>query len=118
MADSTLKLETEERNGVRIIHVSGPLDSMNYDQFKAEMDPLIGKARVRVVLDCQNLTYVNSRGLALLMHYQRVSKLDFSFLGIAALRPRILKGMEMLGLGKFVTSYPTLEEALEMATAS
>ena len=118
MAEANLKLETEERNGVRIIHVSGPLDSANYDQFKAQMDPLIGKMRVRVILDCQNLTYVNSRGLALLMHYQRVSKLDFSFLGIAALRPRILKGMEMLGLGKFVTSYSTLEEALDMATAS
>lgn len=118
MAESILKLEAEERNGVRIIHVSGPLDSMNYDQFKAEMDPLIGKSRIRVVLDCQNLTYVNSRGLALLMHYQRALKLDFSFLGIAALRPRILKGMEMLGLGKFVTSYSTVEEALEMATAS
>ena len=118
MAESILKLDTEERNGVLVIHITGPLDSMNYDQFKAEMDPLIGKSRIRVVLDCQNLTYVNSRGLALLMHYQRVSKLDFSFMGIAALRPRILKGMEMLGLGKFVTSYSTLEEALEMATAS
>ena len=118
MAESILKLDTEERNGVLVIHITGPLDSMNYDQFKAEMDPLIGKSRIRVVLDCQNLTYVNSRGLALLMHYQRVSKLDFSFLGIAALRPRILKGMEMLGLGKFVTSFSTLEEALQMATAS
>ena len=118
MAESILKLDTEERNGVLVIHITGPLDSMNYDQFKAEMDPLIGKSRIRVVLDYQNLTYVNSRGLALLMHYQRVSKLDFSFMGIAALRPRILKGMEMLGLGKFVTSYSTLEEALEMATAS
>jgi anti-anti-sigma factor len=119
MAEATLKLDTEERSGVRIIHVAGPLDSMNYDTFKAQMDALIGKqARARIVLDCQNLTYVNSRGLALLMHYQRVSKLDFSFLGIAALRPRILKGMEMLGLGKFVTSFTTVEEALEMATAS
>ncbi len=118
MAEAILKIDQEERNGVRILHVSGPLDSANYDQFKAQMDPLIGKSRARVVLDCANLTYVNSRGLALLMHYQRVSKLDFSFLGIAALRPRILKGMEMLGLGKFVTSYPTLEEALDMAAAS
>ena len=118
MADSTLKLEKEERNGVRIIHVSGPLDSMNYDQFKAEMDPLIGKARVRVVLDCQNLTYVNSRGVTLLMHYQRTSKLDFSFLGIAALRPRILRNIELLGLDKAMRWYPTLEQALETAAAS
>ena len=118
MSQANLDFEIEDRDGVRLIHVSGPLDSMTYDQFKRFMDPLVVQSRVRIVLDCQNLTYVNSRGLALLMHYQRVSKLDFSFLGIAALRPRILKGMEMLGLGKFVTSFTTVEEALEMATAS
>ena len=68
MAEAILKLEQEDRNGVRILHVSGPLDSANYDRFKAQMDPLVGKqARARIVLDCQNLTYVNSRGLALLM---------------------------------------------------
>ena len=118
MAEANLKLETEERNGVRIIHVSGPLDSANYDQFKAQMDPLIGKMRVRVILDCQNLTYVNSRGVTLLMHYQRTSKLDLSFLGIAALRPRILRNIELLGLDKLMTWYPTIEQALQMAAAS
>jgi len=70
------------------------------------------------VLDCQNLTYVNSRGVTLLMHYQRTSKLDFSFLGIAALRPRILRNIELLGLDKLMTWYPTIEQALQTASAS
>lgn len=118
MSDATLKFDIEECNGVRLIHVSGPLDSVTHDQFKRFMDPLVGKSHVRIVLDCQNLTYVNSRGLTLLMHYQRTAKLGLSFLGIAALRPRILKGIELLGLDKLVTWYPTLEQALEMAAAS
>lgn len=118
MSEAALKIDIEDREGVRLVHVSGPLDSMTHDQFKNFMDPIINKSRARVVLDCQNLTYVNSRGLTLLMHYQRVCKLGFSFLGVAALRPGIVKNIELLGLDKAMRWYPTLEQALETAAAS
>ncbi len=117
MSQANLDFEIEDRDGIRLIHVSGPLDSMTYDQFKRFMDPLVVQSRVRIVLDCQNLTYVNSRGLTLLVHYERTTKLGFSFFGVAALRPRILKGIELLGLDKVVKWYPTLEEALQVAAA-
>ena len=118
MAEATLNFDVEDRNGIRLIHVSGPLDSVTHDQFKQFMDSELRHARIRVVLDCQNLTYVNSRGVTLLMHYQRTTKLDLSFLGIAALRPRILRNIELLGLDKLVTWYPTIEQALQTAAAS
>ena len=118
MSDATLHFNIEDCDGIRLIHVSGPLDSMTHDQFKNYLDPMVSQSRVRIVLDCQNLTYVNSRGLTLLMHYQRVSKVGFSFFGVAALRPRILKSIELLGLDKLVTWYPTIEQALQTAAAS
>ena len=118
MSDATLNFDVEDLNGIRLIHVSGPLDSVTHDQFKQFMDAQLRQARIRIVLDCQNLTYVNSRGVMLLMHYQRTSKLDLSFLGIAALRPRILRNIELLGLDKLVTWYPTIEQALQTAAAS
>lgn len=118
MSDATLNFDVEDLNGIRLIHVSGPLDSVTHDQFKQFMDAQLRQARIRIVLDCQNLTYVNSRGVTLLMHYQRTSKLDLSFLGIAALRPRILRNIELLGLDKLVTWYPTIEQALQTAAAS
>ena len=118
MSDATLHFNIEDCDGIRLIHVSGPLDSMTHDQFKNYLDPMVSQSRVRIVLDCQNLTYVNSRGVTLLMHYQRTSKLDFSFLGIAALRPRILRNIELLGLDKLMTWYPTIEQALQTAAAS
>ena len=117
MAEATLNFEVEDRDGIRLIHVSGPLDSMTYDQFKRFLEPMLSRSHLRIVLDCQNLTYVNSRGLTLLMHYQKNAKVAFSFFGVAALRPRIVKGIELLGLGKLMTFYPTLEEALQTAAA-
>ena len=117
MAKGTLDFEIEDRDGIRLIHVSGPLDSATYDQCKAYLDPIISESHVRIVLDCQNLTYVNSRGVTLLMHYQRTAQQGFSFFGIAALRPHTLKSIELLGLGKLLRWYPTLENALETAAS-
>ena len=117
MAKAELHFEAEDRNGIRLIRVSGPLDSMTYSQFRAYMDPVLNQYRVRIVLDCQNLTYVNSRGVALLLHYQRTCNLGLSFFALTAVPPRIVKEVEMLGLSKLLSWYPTLENAMEVAAA-
>ena len=109
--------QIENRDGIQLVHVSGPLDSMTHDQFRDLLDPMINQPRVRIVLDCENLTYVNSKGLALLGRYQRVTIQNLSFLGIAALNRRIVKTIELLGMGKLVKLYPTVEEAMQAAVA-
>ena len=115
MAEAVLTTQIENRNGVQLIHVSGPLDSMTHDQFKDLLDPLVNQSRVRIVLDCEHLSYVNSKGLALLGRYQRITIQNISFLGIAALNRRITKTIELLGMSKLVKLYPTVEEAMKAA---
>ena len=115
MAEAVLTTQIENRSGIQLIHVSGPLDSMTHDQFKDLLDPLINQARVRIVLDCEHLSYVNSKGLALLGRYQRITIQNISFLGIAALNRRITKTIELLGMSKLVKLYPTVEEAMKAA---
>ena len=110
-----LTTQIENCNGIHLVHVSGALDSMVFEQFKEMMDPMVNHAHVRIVLDCEKLTYVNSTGLALLGRYQRISSQNLSFLGIAGLNKRLVKTIEMLGMGKVVTLYPTVEEALKAA---
>ena len=115
MAEAVLTTHIENRDGVQLVHVSGPLDSMTHDQFKNLLDPMISQPNVHIVLDCENLTYVNSKGLALLGRYQRVTIQNLSFLGIAALNRRITKTIELLGMSKLVKLYPTVEEAMQAA---
>lgn len=115
MSNAVLTTQIESRDGVQLVHVSGPLDSMTHDQFRDLLDPMINQPRVRIVLDCENLTYVNSKGLALLGRYQRVTIQNLSFLGIAALNRRIVKTIELLGMSKLVKLYPTVEEAMQAA---
>jgi len=59
MAISELSLEREDRDGVQIVHVRGPLDSLSHDQFKEYMDELAGQPHPNIVLDCEHLSYIN-----------------------------------------------------------
>ena len=118
MAKATLEFKAEEKDGIHLIHVSGPLDSATFDEFKAYLDPIVYESRTKVVLNCQKLTYVNSHGVTLMMQYQKAAKVVFSFFGVAAFRPYILKGVERLGLSESLKWYPTLENAMETAAAS
>lgn len=115
MAEAVLTIQMENLNGTQIVRVSGPLDSVTYDQFKHTLDPLVVQPKVRIVLDCAGLTYVNSKGLALFGRYQRICAQGLAFFGIAALGKRIVKTMELLGLSRIVKLYPTVEEAVSMA---
>ena len=115
MTAAALKFESEDRQGVRVIHVSGPLDSANYEQFRQYMDPVVDQPNARTVLACRNLSDVNSRGVALLVHYHRSATVVLSYFAIAELSPHIRKNIEMLGLGHLLTWHATLEDALAEA---
>ncbi len=116
MAEAILTTQIENRDGIQLVHVSGPLDSMTHDQFKDLLDPMVNQPNVRIVLDCEKLSYVNSKGLALLGRYQRISIQNLSFMGIASLNRRITKTIELLGMSKLVKLYPTVEEAVQAAS--
>lgn len=115
MADERLSLNVEERGGIWLIHVSGSWDSLTHAQFREMLEPLVAQPRIRIVLDCAGLIYVNSTGLLLLAHGQRATSQSGSFLGIAALNRRITRAIEMLGMDKKMRLYPTVEEALQAA---
>ncbi len=117
LQSGALKLASEVVDGVLLIHISGPLDSATYDQFKAFMDPVVAQPKLVIVLDCRNLTYVNSHAWTLLMHYHRWAMQGLSNFKIAAFNSRLMKGIQRLGLGKYLELAPTVEEALHPALA-
>ena len=115
MAEAVLTTQIENRDGVQLVHLSGPLDSVTHDQFKDLLDPIVNQSNVRLVLDCEQLSYINSKGLALLGRYQRISMQNLSFMGIAALNRRLPPPIALLGMSRLVKLYATVEEAIQGA---
>lgn len=110
-----LTTQIENRDGIQLIHLSGALDSETHEQFEALLAPMVSQSNVHIVLDCADLSYVNSTCLALLGHCQRISFRNRSFMGIAGLNQRITKTIELLGMGKLVKLYPSVAEATAAA---
>lgn len=118
MNQTVLTVDMEDRDDVRIIHLGGMLGYDAYFQLKEILDPLVVAGGPRIVLDCDNLDYINSKGLMLLARCQRLAESNNSFFGIAGLNSRIIRAVEILGMGKLVKLYATTEDALAAATAS
>ena len=117
MAEAILTTRLETIDGIQVIHVSGPLDSATHDSFRDFMEPIVNQKRARIVLDCTDLSYVNSKGLALIGRYQRLVMQNLSFMAVAGLNKRITKTIELLGLSRVVKLYPSVDDAMAAAAA-
>ncbi len=112
MATPVLDIYTENKEGVTIITLDGPVDSATFDQYKQTLDPLCKAPRIKVVLDCTKLTYINSKGIGLLASYHRNSLINFGSIHLCGLNKKIVKTMDLLGLGKRLKIFDSSDEAL------
>lgn len=100
---------------MKIIHLTGMLGYDAYFQLKELLDSLVTADGPRLILNCTRLDYVNSKGLMLLARCQRMAEANNSFFGIASLNSRIIRAVEILGMGKLVKLFPTMDDALAAA---
>ncbi|MBR6021003.1 MAG: STAS domain-containing protein [Kiritimatiellae bacterium] len=117
MAEATLTTLLETVDGIQVVRIAGPIDSVTHDEFKTFLEPLVNQKRARIVLDCTGVTYINSKGLALIGRCQRLILQNLSFMAVAGLNKRITKTIELLGLSRVVKLYPSVPDAMAAAAA-
>ncbi|HRV30923.1 MAG TPA: STAS domain-containing protein [Kiritimatiellia bacterium] len=115
MSPTVFTTQVEEHGDVQIIHLKGMLGYDAYPQLKELLDSLVIADGPRLILNCTRLDYVNSKGLMLLARCQRMAEANNSFFGIASLNSRIIRAVEILGMGKLVKLFPTMDDALAAA---
>ena len=65
-----LVLRAEERpDGVVLIHRAGVIDAHTLDKFEGALDQALEDGAKSLVLDCEELRYVNSSGFGELIRY-------------------------------------------------
>ena len=112
MLRAMLTIQIEHREGLRLIRLSGPLDSSTRNSFKEMMESIVNQPEFRIILDCENVIMINSQVLGLLGYYNRLAIEKRSFLGVAALDKQLARIIERLGMGKLVPLYASVEAAL------
>lgn len=97
---------------ITLVVAIGPVDSATLDQFREKMDPVCNRPGAKVLLDCRQLTYLNSRSIGLLMKYHRTLMVGRGRLALCSLNSKLVRTLELLQLGKALAIHPTREEAL------
>lgn len=113
-----LVLRAEERpDGVVLIHLAGVIDAHTLDKFEAALDEALEGEAKSLVLDCEELRYVNSSGFGELIRYFDRLREREGTLVLARVAPKVGIILEMLGLKSLIPITTGLDDALQVAAA-
>lgn len=113
MARAELEISSEKVRDITVVKLAGPVDSATFDTYKEALDPLCrAEPSPQLVIDCRELSYINSKGIGLLASLHRMVMIQMGSIALFGLSSRILKTLELLGLGKRLRIYKTQEEAM------
>ena len=114
MPSPNLEISEEQEGEITIVSISGPIDSVTFDEFKEAIHRYCNSPGARVLLDCEHLSYMNSKSLGVLAQYHRKTMSTMGFLGLCNLSNKITKTMDLLGLGRALKIFETRDEALSV----
>ncbi len=66
-----MQINLEQQGTVQVLHCSGSLDADTVSAFKKLAYDLVGKGTKRFVIDCADLTFIDSMGLGVLISLLR-----------------------------------------------
>ncbi|MCS6771637.1 MAG: STAS domain-containing protein [Kiritimatiellae bacterium] len=112
MANPVLEIETSLEGNAVVAKIRGPVDSATIDFFKEKLDPVCMVPGARVLLDCSELTYLNSRAIGLLMKYHRNLMITRGRFVLCSLNEKLVRTFDLLQIGKALATYKSREEAL------
>lgn len=115
MSRRQILMKVQESNGISIVAAAGAVDSATVHEFEDVLGKVCAAAGAKVVLDCAQLTHINSTTFALLNQFHRACESSGGFLAISGLNENILDIIELLGLDETLNLYETRRQAIAAA---
>jgi anti-anti-sigma factor len=106
---------TEHPDGILTLHLGGVIDAHTLDKFERRLAEAMKQGIRSLVLDCEELRYVNSSGFGELIRYFDRLREGGGTLVLARVAPKVGIILEMLGLKSLIPMASSLDSALEMA---
>jgi anti-sigma B factor antagonist len=106
---------TARPDGIFTIHVAGVVDAHTLDKFESGLRTAIAKGAKSLLLDCEELRYVNSAGFGELIRFFDRLREGGGTLVLARVPPKVGVILEMLGLKSLIPITGTLKEGLAVA---
>jgi anti-anti-sigma factor len=109
MAERTLEVEVTQNDNFVVVRIAGPLDGSALGEFRTQFNRVCRRTSKPVLVDCTRLTYLNSKVILFLQSCHRVRRLQNQATLFCGLNRKVVRTMDLLGLGKDLVQCPTLE---------
>ena len=108
-----LDIKVEEVPGTSVVVLDGSVDQATVDHFRRVLDGVCGQDGIKVLLDCQGLSYASSNCFGLLAKYTEACRKRGGRFVVCSCQKKLRMIIETLGLDNVLALYDTREEALK-----
>jgi anti-sigma B factor antagonist len=102
-----------KHDGICILALSGRLDASSSSEFREKILHIIGDGTRKVILDCENLDYISSAGLRVVLEATKEIKRNEGKIMLCALQDYIKEVFEVAKFDAFLPIGATVEAALK-----
>jgi anti-sigma B factor antagonist len=96
---------------VLVIKADGGLNGDTADRFVSDIEKLVDAGLTKIIVDCDRLEFISSRGLGVLIRLHKRMKEHAGDVKIASVRSTILDILRMTRLDKRLEIYPDVSRA-------
>jgi anti-anti-sigma factor len=114
----TNEINFETHGGVTIMSIRGDITAFSEAKLNEAYCSATERGAVCLLLKVAADAYINSGGIAVLIQILAQTKRNRQAIGITGLSEHFKKIFAMVGITKFATIYPSLEDALEKMAAA
>ena len=108
-----MEVVEKKQNGVCILALSGRLDASSSPEFREKILQLIEDGTKKVILDCENLDYISSAGLRVVLEATKEIKRNEGKIMLCALQDYIKEVFEVAKFDAFLAIGASVEEAIK-----
>jgi anti-sigma B factor antagonist len=108
-----MEITAKQLKRVDVVTVSGRVDSSTAPELDEVLGAIVDAGRFRICMDLENLDYLSSAGIKVLISTLKTCKRwNRGDLRLANVPPRIAEVFDLAGLTPLFKIYPTLAEAV------
>ena len=108
---SGFEISQAEKGNVTVLHIKGFLDAHTAPKFENALQQLIGENRVKIVVNMDQLDYISSAGLGVIMGFIEEIREKSGDIKMSNLSPKVYRVFDLLGFPALYEIYEKEEEA-------
>ena len=108
------QIQLEKRVAITLMGIQGDITALSEPYLNKAYQKATDQGASRILLKIDKDAYINSGGIAVLIQILSLTKQNNQQIGITGITDHFEKIFNMVGITKFATIYPSVEDALKL----